>query len=370
MNNRSRVIDAVYNRKMEANSVEEVGEHVGSADDRRFEVLRAIVADFVATKEPIGSKTLVERHNLGVSSATVRNDMAVLEAEGYIAQPHTSSGRVPTEKGYREFVDRLDDIKPLSSAERNAILTFLESGVDLDDVLRRAVRLLAQLTRQVAIVQYPTLSSSSVRHLEVVALTPARLLLVVITDSGRVDQRIVELGDAIDDQQLAQLRERLGSALEGKPLSAASVAVADLASTLDGHGGLGDAVGRAATVLVETLVEHTEERLLLGGTANLTRNTADFGGSLRSVLEALEEQVVVLRLLAVQQQAGKVTVRIGHETEAEQMLGTSVVSTTYGSSGKVYGGMGVVGPTRMDYPGSIAAVHAVARYVSEILAAR
>src|SRR6201993_3128423 len=107
---------------MGADSRRRAGEPVASADDRRFEVLRAIVADFVATKEPIGSKSLVERHNLGVSSATVRNDMAVLEAEGYIAQPHTSSGRVPTEKGYREFVDRLEDVKPLSSAERCAIL--------------------------------------------------------------------------------------------------------------------------------------------------------------------------------------------------------------------------------------------------------
>jgi heat-inducible transcriptional repressor len=343
---------------------------MSSADDRRFEVLRAIVADFVTTKEPIGSKSLVERHNLGVSSATVRNDMAVLEAEGYIAQPHTSSGRVPTEKGYREFVDRLDDVKPLSGSERRAILQFLESGVDLDDVLRRAVRLLAQLTRQVAIVQYPMLSASTVRHLEVVALTPAKLLLVVITDSGRVDQRVVELGDAIGEHELSQLRERLGGALEGKPLATASIAVADLAGAFDGHGGLGDAIGRAATVLVETLVEHTEERLVLGGTANLTRNTADFGGSLRSVLEALEEQVVVLRLLAAQQEAGKVTVRIGHETEAEQMLGTSVVSTAYGSSGKVFGGMGVVGPTRMDYPGTIANVAAVALYIGEVLGTR
>ncbi|PQM47851.1 Heat-inducible transcription repressor HrcA [Mycobacterium talmoniae] len=343
---------------------------MGSADDRRFEVLRAIVADFVATKEPIGSKSLVERHNLGVSSATVRNDMAVLEAEGYITQPHTSSGRVPTEKGYREFVDRLEDVKPLSSAERSAILSFLESGVDLDDVLRRAVRLLAQLTRQVAVVQYPTLSRSTVRHLEVVALSPARLLLVVITDSGRVDQRIVELGDVIDDHQVSQLRELLGQALEGKKLPAASVAVADLASQLDGTGGLGDAVGRAATVLLESLVEHNDERLLLGGTANLTRNTADFGGSLRSILEALEEQVVVLRLLAAQQEAGKVTVRIGHETEAEQMVGTSVVSTAYGSTDTIYGGMGVLGPTRMDYPGTIASVAAVALYIGEVLGAR
>src|SRR6516165_8216643 len=239
---------------------------MGHAEDRRFDVLRAIVADFVSTKEPIGSKTLVERHNLGVSSATVRNDMAVLEAEGYITQPHTSSGRIPTEKGYREFVDRLDDVKPLSPAERRAIQGFLESGVDLDDVLRRAVRLLAQLTRQVAVVQYPTLSSSTVRHVEVVELTPARLLLVVITDSGRVDQRIVELGDVIDDHQLAQLREMLGQALEGKKLSAASIAVAELAGEIHGRSGLGDAVGRAATVLLESLVEHTEERLLMGGT--------------------------------------------------------------------------------------------------------
>jgi heat-inducible transcriptional repressor len=347
---------------------------MASADDRRFEVLRAIVADFVSTKEPIGSKSLVERHNLGVSSATVRNDMAVLEAEGYITQPHTSSGRVPTEKGYREFVDRLDDIKPLSVAERRAIQGFLESGVDLDDVLRRAVRLLAQLTRQVAVVQYPTLSTSTVRHLEVIALTPARLLMVVITDSGRVDQRIVELGDVIDDHQLSQLREMLGQALEGKKLSAASVAVADLAAQLDGRGGqsksLSDAVGRSATVLLESLVEHSEERLLLGGTANLTRNTADFGGSLRSVLEALEEQVVVLRLLAAQQEAGKVTVRIGHETEAEEMAGTSVVTTTYGSMGTIYGGMGVLGPTRMDYPGTIANVAAVALYIGEVLGNR
>jgi heat-inducible transcriptional repressor len=343
---------------------------MGSADDRRFEVLRAIVADFVATKEPIGSKALVERHNLGVSSATVRNDMAVLEAEGYIAQPHTSSGRVPTEKGYREFVDRIHDVKPLSSPERRAILSFLESGVDLDDVLRRAVRLLAQLTRQVAVVQYPTLSASTVRHLEVVALTPARLLMVVITDSGRVDQRIVELGDTIDEHQVGQLRDLLSKALDGKKLSAASVAVADLASRLNTVGTLGDAVGRSATVLLESLVEHTEERLLMGGTANLTRNTADFGGSLRPVLEALEEQVVVLRLLAAQQEAGRVTVRIGHETEAEQMVGTSVITSAYGSAGTVFGGMGVVGPTRMDYPGTMANVAAVAMYIGEVLGNR
>ncbi len=347
---------------------------MASAEERRFEVLRAIVADYVSEQEPVGSKALVDRHNLGVSSATVRNDMAALEEDGYITQPHTSAGRIPTDKGYRLFVDRLSTIKPLSSAERRAIERFLEGASDLDDVLRRSVRLLAQLTRQVAVIQYPTLTNSTVRHVEVVALSPARLLLVVITDSGRVDQRIVELGDAIDEHQLGQLRDLLGKALDGKKMAAASVAVADLASQLDGTGGLGDAVGRSATVLLESLVEHREERLLTGGTANLTSNTADFGGSLRSVLEALEEQVVVLKLLAAKQEAGKVTVRIGHEAQVasgtEQMAGTSVVSTTYGTMDTVYGGMGVLGPTRMDYPGTMASVAAVALYIGEVLGTR
>ena len=338
-----------------------------NADERRFAVLRAIVADYVATHEPVGSKMIVERHNLGVSSATVRNDMAVLEEDGLIAQPHTSAGRVPTDKGYRLFVDRLADIKPLSAAERRAVQAFLEGAIDLDDVLRRSVRLLAQLTRQVAIVQYPTLTRSTVRHCEVVALTPARLMLVLITDSGRVDQRVVDLGEVLSDDDVSGLRVLLNGALVGRPLTAASMAVAELPETVPAE--LRGVMTTLSTVLIETLVEHPEERLLLGGTANLTRNAADFPGSLRQILEALEEQVVVLKLLASSQDRGTVTVRIGEENEAEQMRDTSVLSIGYGVH-TVLGGMGVVGPTRMDYPGSIAAVHAVARYVGEILAGR
>ncbi len=338
-----------------------------NADERRFAVLRAIVADYVSTQEPVGSKMIVERHNLGVSSATVRNDMAVLEEDGLIAQPHTSAGRIPTDKGYRLFVDQLTQVKPLSAAERRAVSAFLAGAVDLDDVMRRSVRLLAQLTRQVAVVQYPTLTRSTVRHCEVVALTPARLMLVLITDSGRVDQRVVDLGDVLADDDVAQIRVLLNGALVGRPLAAASVAVADLPGSAPA--GLRAVVTTVATVLIETLVEHPEERLVLGGTGNLTRNVADFPGSLRTVLEALEEQVVVLKLLAQAQEPGTVTVRIGEENEAAEMRDTSVLSIGYGAS-TVLGGMGVVGPTRMDYPGSIAAVHAVARYVGEILAGR
>ena len=123
------------------------------ADQRRLDVLRAIVEDFVRTREPIGSKLIAERHQLGVSPATIRNDMAALEEEGLIAQPHTSAGRVPTDLGYRVFVDKLSNVKPLTTAERNAIKAFLGSAVDVNDVVHRAGRLLAQLTGQVAVVQ-------------------------------------------------------------------------------------------------------------------------------------------------------------------------------------------------------------------------
>ncbi|GAA3362055.1 MULTISPECIES: heat-inducible transcriptional repressor HrcA [Saccharopolyspora] len=339
-----------------------------NADQRRFEVLRAIVADFVSTNEPVGSKALVDRHNLGVSSATVRNDMAALEEEGLIVQPHTSAGRVPTDAGYRLFVDRLHEIKPLTAAERRAIGAFLEGALDLDDVMRRSVRLLAQLTQQVAVVQYPTLTRSTVRHVEVVTITPARLMLVLITDTGRVDQRMVDLGDVISDDDVARMRNVLNSAMTEKRLADASAAVAELPDQSPPE--LRDAMTRVASVLIESLVEHPEERMVLGGTPNLTRNVTDFPNSLRQVLEALEEQVVVLKLLAAARDSRTVTVRIGMENEAAEMQTTSVVSTGYGTHGMVLGGMGVVGPTRMDYPGTMAAVRAVAAYVGEILAGR
>ncbi|MDX3664008.1 heat-inducible transcriptional repressor HrcA [Streptomyces sp. ID05-26A] len=339
-----------------------------NADERRFEVLRAIVADYVSNQEPVGSKALVERHNLGVSSATVRNDMAALEDDGYIAQPHTSAGRVPTDKGYRLFVDKLSEIKPLSQAERRAIRSFLDGAVDLDDVMRRSVRLLAQLTRQVAVIQVPTLSRAAVRHLEVLPITPSRLMLVLITDTGRVDQRIVELGDVISEEHTAQLRGVLNQAMAGQRLAEASAKVAELPDEVPSN--LRDPMLRVATVLIETLVEHPEERLVLGGTANLTRSITDFPGSLRQVLEALEEQVVVLKLLAASRDPGRVLVRIGEENEAAEMRSTSVVSIGYGSRDNPLGGLGVVGPTRMDYPGTMAAVRAVANYVGEILTGR
>jgi len=285
------------------------------SEERRLAVLRAIVQDYVDTSEPVGSKALLDRHHLGVSAATIRNDMAVLEEEGLIAAPHTSAGRIPTDAGYRLFVDKLAAIKPMSVAERRAISHFLDTAVDLDDVVERTVRLLSTLTRQVALVQYPSLTRSSVRHIELVPIAADRLLVVLITTTD---------------------------------------SDATLTRTI-------------ATALADALVEEREERVVVAGTSHLARHGAEFTTSLGPVLEALEEHVILLKLLGTASEQGALAVRIGHENPHAGLHATSMVSTGYGSGSDLVAGLGVVGPTRMDYPTTMAAVRAVATYVSRIL---
>ena len=335
-------------------------------EDRKLDVLRAIVEDYVSTQEPVGSKALVERHNLGVSPATIRNDMAALEDEGYIAQPHTSAGRIPTDKGYRLFVDRLSTVKPLSAAERRAIQTFLDGALDLDDIVARTVRLLAQLTRQVAVVQYPSLSRSSVRHVELVQLSTTRLLVVLITTTGRVEQRVVETRGEVDDSLLGELRAQLNAATVGVRLSEAAGKLTELPErfTVEQR----PVVHAVMSALLESLVEEHEDRVVLGGTANLARFGPDFPHTIRPVLEALEEHMVLLHLLGEASDPSVLTVRIGAENIHEGLSSTSVVSVGYGSESEALAKLGVLGPTRMDYPGTMGAVRAVARYVGKILA--
>ena len=349
------------------------------SEDRRLEVLRAIVEDYVSTREPVGSRVLTERHRLGVSPATIRNDMAALEEAGLIAQPHTSAGRIPTDKGYRLFVDRLAEVKPLSSPQKRAIETFLSQGVDLDDVIGRAGRLIAQLTGQVAVVQYPSLRRSGLRHLELVPVGSDRLLVVVITDTGRVEQRFLDVPSApgadplvLDDVVLAELRARLNAAASGKRLAELPAALAAVAARVEPAAA--PLAALVAATVVDTLGEENEERIVLAGTANLARSSMRFEQGLRPVLEALEEQVILLGLLtemALEPGVGPVAVRIGHENGLEGLTETSVVTSGYGPSsddgGDAVAILGSIGPTRMDYPGTIAAVRAVARYLSRVL---
>ncbi|CAB4919352.1 unannotated protein [freshwater metagenome] len=330
---------------------------------RRLEILRAIVDEYVATQEPVGSKSIAARSGLGISPATIRNEMAVLEEEGLITHPHTSAGRIPTDLGYRVFVDKLATVKPLSGAERRAIETFLEGALDLDDVVLRTVRLLADVTKQVAVVQYPSMVKSRVRHVELVALSPSRLMMILITDSGRVEQRVLELTNDVTDMFLSNLRNQINNAVMSQRLPD----VADRITGILESYGVSDRKNVAVVIsaLIEMAMERPEEKVVLAGTANLARFSEDFSTHMHPVLEALEEQVVLLRLLG---DAGEnVQVRIGTEQSELNLRSTSLVTVGYGATDSPLGGLGVLGPTRMDYAGSIAAVSAVARYVGRYL---
>lgn len=333
-------------------------------DERKLAILRAIVTDYVSSQEPVGSRALVERHNLNVSPATVRNDMAVLEEEGYIMQPHTSAGRIPTDKGYRLFVDRLAQVKPLSGAERRAIHAFMAGALDVDDVVRRTVRLLAQITHQVAIVQYPVLSAATLRHVDIVRLSEERCLVICVQSTGRLEQRVVDL--RVSDADLADLRSLLAAALIGVT---PREAVDRLGAVLDALPSALQAVGSAAVAsLLEMVSSDPSSRIVVAGVDNLTRFGAEFETTVKPVLEALEEQVVLLRLLGEATSPDDVTVRIGHENPYAPLQTTSVVASAYGSDAAVWATLGIVGPTRMDYPSAIASVRAVARYVGRFLA--
>lgn len=332
---------------------------------RGLEVLRAIVQDYVSSREPVGSQGIVDRHNFGVSAATIRNDMALLEEEDLIAAPHTSSGRVPTDKGYRLFVDHLAGVQHITTAQKHAIERFLDESSDFDELLGRTVRLLSQLTNQVAVVQYPTLGTTRLRRVELVALGHYRVLCVVITDNGRVEQRLVETDRDYSDQELSSVTTVLND-------QSASRALADLDGVLSEFElKVSPEVRPLASGVVRALFEciHAtrQQKLVMAGTGNLVRTEPDFGGTMHSVLDAIEEQVILLKLFnAMSAEGESVSVSIGREHSDAQLVNASVMTTSYSAGGEA-STLGLVGPTRMDYSGNIAAIRAVARYLSNTL---
>lgn len=333
--------------------------------ERGLQVLRAIVQDYVATHEPVGSRSIVERHAFGVSAATIRNDMAQLEDEELIAAPHTSSGRVPTDKGYRVFVNHLAQVRPLSTAQRSAIETFLADPADLDDLMARTVRVLTQLTGQVALAQYPSFARASITHIELVAIASNRLLVVLVTDAGGVSQRIAGLPVDVDEGDVAVLRARLSALIVARSVAEAL----DRVRALHEPAGVRQdpALAALAVVIGEELEEFRQEKLVMAGAATLARREQDFRGSIHPLLEAIEEQVTLLRLMSemVVDEHG-LAASIGNENAPFGLGEASIVASDYVAPGGT-ARVGIMGPTRMDYPSNLAAARAVARYLSRML---
>jgi heat-inducible transcriptional repressor len=324
---------------------------------RQGAILQAIVQEFIRSGEPVGSKNLVGRYRLTVSAATVRNDMSRLEELGFLVQPHTSAGRIPTDRGYRFFVDHMQPVA-IDEGQKRALdreLAPVQAGIE--ELLQKASEILSRHTRQAAAVLAPSLSGAKLRHLDLVRLSPRLVLVVIVSDTGRVDKRLVELDDDVAQTELDKVQRELNKTLLDKPLADARAAASAVAAgprqrrLVDG----------VASVLDEVFQE--ESRMYVGGTANLADETA-FGEleTLHRIIEALEGHTVITRLLS--DALDKPTsVTIGTEMPVENLQSCSVVIASYNLEGNPLGSVGVIGPTRMDYTKALAFTTAVARAI-------
>jgi heat-inducible transcriptional repressor len=339
----------------------------GSLGERRAAILKAIVAHYVRSGEPVGSKTLVDRYGLGVSPATVRNDMGALEDEGYIYQPHPSAGRVPTDSGYRYFVDVFADEERLPAPEARLIRRFFgEPRFELEDSLRQTAALLSKLTDHAALVFAPALDRSVVRHVELVPLSGDRAMVVVVTNTGRVENHIVSIPGSLDDVQLTRAAEMLNRMIEAVELDKAGEAIAEQLDHFPLE--LRDVARLVSKALEDELRRHESERFFLEGTSNIVdeHKFADLE-TVKQVISALEHRRLLLEVLADALTPPSVLVRIGSENEIEEMQYCTVVTASYGAEDHPLGSLGIVGPTRMDYGRTIAAVHEVASNLGRML---
>lgn len=334
--------------------------------DRRQRVLAALIEEYVARALPVGSRTLTERYQLGVSPATVRNELSVLEDGGYIVQPHTSAGRVPTDAGYRAFVDGLlaeQEAEPQDERCRQAAEELRRSAGELDDLIDRTSSALMRLTDCLSVVLAPSVQRMRIKQLSLVSLTARQAIIVVVTEEGRVANRHIEFAEDVDPESLAEVQRLLGDVFGGR-------------SSEEIERGLSQSMTEAfrnplvRAVMDEVMLCLQESRIgrahHSGLSSLMVQPEFSHTDALLPVMQVLEDETVLLHILdgAASCAAGMPSVRIGHENENERLSGVSVVASRYGK-GPSAGVVAVIGPTRMDYSRTINAVRMAADTLAE-----
>lgn len=333
---------------------------------RKARVLRAVVGDYIRSAEPVGSGSIASRYRLGVSSATIRNDMAALEGLGYLVQPHTSAGRIPTDMGYRFYVDTLPPRLSVPEAQRRAIAAlFGEIPADVEEVLRRTASLLSRLTRYAAVTLAPDLRGSQVARADLVGVG-AGALLVVVSDTGRVDKRLLEVPAEGRHDAIRRAGEALDRSFSGMTHAAAQARARRLASRSSG------AERAVFTAVAETFGQLGQgtgsDHVFIGGAANIAgEEVFERRETVRRLFEALEEEAAILGFLRGVAGKDDVAVRIGRENPVAAMREAAVVVAPYRAGGRPAGSIAVIGPRRMQYPAAISTVQAVARRLTGLI---
>ena len=336
-------------------------------DERKRRILHTIVAEYVATGQPVGSQRVVQTARLDVSAATVRNDMAALEELGLIHQPHTSAGRVPTDSGYRVFVEDLRSLAPtgrVSGQQEELIAGLLTNAHDVDDLLTRTTAVLSQLTRLVSLVIAPATDAARLKLIELVSLTSQSALLLMVADTGRVTKRVIELPEPVAESDLDRVRTVLSEQVRGRRMGEVHDAVAGLVDQAPAE--LRGVLGAVADVTVAVDADEALHRIFESGRATLADEGSFERDDLSRVLSLLEEQTTLAKVLdtSASDDDGPI-VRIGRENEVEDLHSASLVAQRYQLI--TAGSLGVLGPTRMDYASVLATVRAVAEHLEATL---
>jgi heat-inducible transcriptional repressor len=329
-------------------------------NERQAAILEAVVTEYIGSAEPVGSSHVANSPGVQVSSATVRSEMVALEREGYLVQPHTSAGRIPTDKGYRFFVDHLTQPGVLGPTQHEQVCTFFDQvHGEMEDMLDRATGLLSELTSYAAVVVGPSHDSATIRSVQVVGLAPRLALLVLVLSDGAVEKRTIDLEVEVGDEVLSQAGNMLSTHLVGRTTSASWLV------SLSGNTDVDRVVASAGTAfgLIERSME--SDQVFVGGPSRLAQSF-DAVETVRSVLGILEQQLVVVTLLRDVLNRG-LSVAIGAEHGYEPLASCAVVVAPVSIDGHELGAVGLFGPTRMDYPRALAAAHVVGERLGERL---
>jgi len=322
-------------------------------DDRKAAILRAVVEEYIDTAQPVGSGHLARSAGIDVSPATIRNEMAALEHDGYLDQPHTSAGRVPTEKGYRFFVDSLDAPGMLEPSQRQQVKSFFaRAHGELEQMLTETSRLLSNLTDHTAVVVAPGHERATIRSAQLVPLAPRVALVVAVLSNGAVDKRTLELPGEVGEDRVAAASAHLAATLVGTTLATVTTAPTTGDPTTD-------EVVSGALLALRSSGEDDADQMYVGGAARMAQSF-EAVQTVRRVLELLEHQLVVVSLLHDVLDRG-LSVAIGTEMGLEPLAECAVVVAPYDVDGERAGTIGILGPTRMNYPQALAAVATVSQ---------
>lgn len=337
-------------------------------EPRKMHILQAITDDYIATAEPVGSRTIARRYRLGVSPATIRNEMSDLEELGYLEQPHTSAGRIPSDKGYRFYVDVLMDRAEVPREERDRMRQeVLARQRAMEEMIHRAARILSLLTQYTAVVLAPRISRTAIRRFHLSSIDERHVLVVVVTDPGFVQHHIVEMPHSISDEELARLSQKINDRVVGKSWREITRSLlSDLREELEPARLYEEVVDQ----VMRSLDTQGGEKVYLDGTLHLFEQP-EFHDVERAkaLLSFLEQEEAVAAILSEVARHSGTSVIIGKEHRRVEMQGCSMVAANYRIREQVIGTVGVVGPTRMDYSRVVAIVNVLADSLSDILTA-